>query len=60
MEHLAIRADGEVGCVNDATAFFPVGADPVGIFGHFEAVADGKFCGGFCNHLLGLVERIDG
>jgi hypothetical protein len=60
LEHFAIGADREVGRVNDAAPFFPVGAYSIGIFGYFKAVADRKVCAGFCDHLLGLFERIDG
>lgn len=60
LENFSVGPDGEVGRVNNAAAFFPVCADLVGIFGNFEAVADGKRRAGFFRHLLGLIERIDG
>jgi hypothetical protein len=60
LENFSIRSDGEAGCVNDAAAFFPIGADFVGVFGNLQSVADRKHRAGFFNHLFGLVERIDG
>ena len=58
MEYLSVRAEGEIRRVNDAAPFFPVGADAVGIFRYFEAITDGKCRAGFCDHLLGFIERI--
>jgi len=49
-----------MGCVNNAAAFFPVGADFVGILWNFEAIADRKGRAGALDHFLGFVERIDG
>jgi hypothetical protein len=59
LEDFPVRADREIGRVNDAAAFFPVSADLVGVFGNFQAVADGKRRAGLLHHLFGFVERID-
>jgi hypothetical protein len=60
LENFSIRPDGEVGRMDDAAAFFPVRADPVRVFGNFQAVPDGELSAGFFDHLFGFVERIDG
>ena len=59
MEHLLIRVESKIGRVDDATTLFPISADFVGIFRHFEPIADRKGRAGFCDHFFGFVERID-
>ena len=60
LEYFSIRPDGKAGRVEDATAFFPIGADFVRVFGNSQSVTDRKCRAGLFNHLFRLVERIDG
>ena len=60
MEDFTVRSKCKIGRVDNGAAFFPVGADFVGIFWNFEAIADRKGRAGALDHFLGFVERIDG
>lgn len=60
LQNFAVWAEGEIGCVDDAAVFFPVGADSVGVYWDFEAVADRKRRAGASDHFLGFIEWVDG
>jgi len=59
LQDLAVWAQGEIGCVNDAATLFPIGADTIGIVGDFQTVADWKCRAGALDHFFGFVEGID-
>ena len=58
MQNFSIRAESKVRGMDDAAPLFPIGADSIGILGHFQAIADGKRCARTLDHLFCLVERI--
>ena len=59
MEDFTVRSKCKTGRVDNGAAFFPIGADFVGVLWNFESIADRKGRAGALDHFLGFVEGID-